>query len=60
METSDSYLVVEKMIRGGEIAIEELQDLLLALEGQELISVEEHVALLNLAAEMDLDRPAST
>ena len=58
METSDSYLVVENMIRRGEIVIEDLQDLLATLQGQELITVEEHLALLELAAKMNMDSPS--
>ncbi|HSL44639.1 MAG TPA: hypothetical protein VK897_14480 [Anaerolineales bacterium] len=49
METSDSYVVVEKMIRLGEVTIAELEDLLDTLERQELISAEEHGALLEMA-----------
>lgn len=56
MEPSDSYLVVERMIRRGEITIEELQDLLATLESQELITVDQHIALLELAAKTDADR----
>jgi hypothetical protein len=49
METSDSYVVVEKMIRLGEITTAELRDLLDTLEREQLISAEEHATLLEMA-----------
>ena len=55
METTDSYLVVEKMIRQREITLSELQELLPTLESQGQISGEEREALLELAMESHLD-----
>lgn len=55
VDTSDSYLVLERMIREREVTIAELQELLFTLEGQEMISLEEHKALLQLAAEFKID-----
>lgn len=49
MDTSDSYLVVERMIRQGEVSGSELECLLDVLEGQDQITTEEHKALLELA-----------
>ena len=49
MDNSDSYVVVERMIRQGEVAGSELERLLVVLEEQDQITVEEHKALLELA-----------
>jgi transposase len=49
MDTSDSYLVVERMIRQGEVSGSELERLLVVLEQQDQITLEEHKALLELA-----------
>jgi hypothetical protein len=49
METSDHYIVVERMIRLGEVLMTELEHLLDSLEGQELITSSEHQTLLELA-----------
>jgi len=55
METSDYYIVVEKMIRQGEVSSSELEHLLDSLEEQERITTTEHQALLGLAEELNLD-----
>jgi hypothetical protein len=55
MDASDSYLVVERMIRLGEISSTELKELLAVLEGQGQLTTEEHQALLELAAARDAD-----
>ena len=49
MDYSDSYLVVERMIRQGEVSGSELEHLLAALEEQDQITLEEQNALLELA-----------
>ncbi len=54
---SDSYIVVEKMIHLSELVFSELEHLLDVLEGQELITPSEHVALLELAKKLDVDKP---
>jgi uncharacterized protein YpbB len=54
--SSDSYIVVEKMIRLGELVYSELEHLLKELERQELITPSEHGALLRLARKLNLDR----
>ncbi|HEY3474028.1 MAG TPA: hypothetical protein VGK56_05415 [Anaerolineales bacterium] len=59
METSDSYIVLERMIRQGEIAISELEPLLDSLEDQGQISSEEHESLLKLARELDIQNNSS-
>ncbi|HEX9385939.1 MAG TPA: hypothetical protein VF918_06430 [Anaerolineales bacterium] len=51
---SDSYIVVEKMIRFGELVFSELEHLLDILEGQELITPGEHKALLELASNLNM------
>ena len=51
---SDSYLVVERMLREGSVTALELQDLLVTLESQQLISAPEHAALLELAAGVEV------
>ena len=48
-EWSDSYLVMERMIRAGDVTAAELRDLLSTLESQGLISAFEHLVLLQLA-----------
>lgn len=59
METTDSYIVVEKMIRQREIALSELQELLPTLESQGQITAEECEALLELATESYFDNTSS-
>lgn len=59
MERTDSYIVVERMIRGGEIKGAELESLLDALLEQEQISSGERQALLALASRTDCQPPAS-
>ena len=49
METSDSYIVVEKMIRLGKVSMSELEHLLNSLEEQEAITPSERQTLLELA-----------
>jgi len=56
MDTSDSYIVVEKMLRLGELMFTELEHLLDVLEGQELITSSEHKALLELAKKLNIDK----
>lgn len=56
MDTSDSYIVVEKMLRLGELMFTELEHLLDVLEGQELITPSEHKALLELAKKLNMDK----
>jgi hypothetical protein len=58
METSDSYLVVERMVRAGEIPLSELESLLNSLEEQDLISCAEHESLLKLAPKINTDNPS--
>ena len=53
METSDYYLVLEKMIRKGDVISSDLERLLDTLEEQEHISAEEHQSLLQLAQELN-------
>ena len=48
MSTSNSYLVVEKMIQRGEIMLSELERLLDALEEERLITAAEQETLLEL------------
>ena len=55
METSDHYIVVERMIRLGEVLISELEHLLDSLEHQELITHAEHQTLLDLARRLNID-----
>ena len=60
MGASDSYLVVERMIRTSEVMLSELERLLVALEAQELITEAEHEALLDLARKISpRSHPAS-
>jgi hypothetical protein len=49
MERTDSYIVVDRMIRQGEINGSELENLLEALVKQEQITPAERQALLKLA-----------
>ena len=49
MGTSNSYLMVERMIQRGEIMLSELERLLDALEEERLITAVEHETLLELA-----------
>jgi hypothetical protein len=53
MTASDSYIVVEKMIRLGEIVMSELVSLLDTLQEQGLITPKEHKALLELAKRLN-------
>jgi hypothetical protein len=55
METSDHYIVVERMIRLGEVLMSELEHLLNALQEQGLISTSEHQTLLELARRLNID-----
>jgi hypothetical protein len=55
METSDHYIVVERMIRLGEVLMSELEHLLHSLEEQELITLFEHKTLLDLARRLNGD-----
>ena len=55
MEGSDSFLVVEKMIRQDEIGLSELESLLEVLEGQEQITAEERQTLLELARASEIN-----
>ena len=59
MEASDHFIVVERMIRQGEVSKSELQHLLDSLEEQERITPAECRTLLQLAEELSQDR-AST
>ena len=52
MDTLDHYIVVEKMIRQGEVSKPELQHLLESLEQQGQISPAERHALLQLAEQI--------
>ena len=56
METSDHYLVVERMIRQGEVSKSELEYLLKSLEEQERITPAEHRALLDIEEELIRDK----
>ena len=56
METSDYYLVVERMLRNDELSIDQLRDLLDSLEQQGRIDAAEHESLLDLAAVLNTDQ----
>ena len=56
METSDHYIVIERMIRLGEVLMSELEHVLRSLEEQELITASEHKYLLELAWRLDQDQ----
>ena len=56
METSDSYIVIEKMIRRSEVSKSELEHLLNSLAKQGQITATEHQALLELAEELSRDK----
>jgi hypothetical protein len=58
MEASDSYLVVERMIRAGDIPLSELERLLDSLEEQQLITTDQHEILLELAWEVQTAHPS--
>jgi hypothetical protein len=58
MEASDSYLVVERMIRAGDIPLSELERLLDSLEEQQLITTDQHEILLELAWEVQTPHPS--
>lgn len=49
--TSDHHIVIERMIRAGEVAMSELERLPATLEADELITKVEREALLKLARE---------
>ena len=57
MDTSDSYLVVERMIQHGQISVSELESLLHSLKEQQLITTVEHKSLLEPAAKINSDSP---
>jgi hypothetical protein len=59
MEHSPSFLVVERMIRQGEITLSELEPLLDSLEAQGQISSDEHQSLLRMARELDIQNGLS-
>lgn len=52
MPTSGSYVVVETMIRQNKVMLPELEQLVLSLEKQGLITRVEQKALLQLAVKM--------
>ena len=56
METSDSYIVVERMIRRGELRLSELEHVLEILVGQEHITMAECKALFDLATKLKTDQ----
>ena len=58
METSDHYIVIERMIRLGEVSMSELQHLLDSLQEQEQITAAEHQALLELAEQLSQNKPS--
>jgi hypothetical protein len=58
METSDHYIVIERMIRLGEVLISELEHVLDSLEQQEMITRSEHQTLLELARRANIDHPS--
>ena len=58
METSDHYIVMERMIRLGEVLMSELEHVLDALEKQELITPSEYQTLLELAHRLNIDHPS--
>lgn len=58
MEASDSYVVVERMIRAGEISLSEVETLLESLKEQGLISDVENEMLLELAWKINTDTPS--
>lgn len=55
MDTSDHYIVVERMIRLGEVLMSELEHLLNSLEEQALITSAEHAKLLELGERLGVD-----
>jgi hypothetical protein len=59
MDTSDHYIVAEKMIRQGDVPNSELQHLLESLEQQGRISPAERHALLQLAEQLKRNKPTS-
>jgi hypothetical protein len=59
MDTLDHYIVVEKMIRQGEVPNSELQHLLESLEQQGRISPAERQALLKLAEQLKRNKSTS-
>jgi hypothetical protein len=60
METSDHYIVIERMIRQREVLMSELKHLLDSLEDQGRITVVERHALLKLAEEQDLQKHSTS
>ena len=55
MDFSDSYLVIERMLREGTLKRSKLEDLLVTLESQGMITPAEHQALLDLAEGLKID-----
>jgi hypothetical protein len=58
MEASDSYLVMERMIRAGEIPLSKLESVLDSLQQQELITAAERESLLELAWLVQTEQPS--
>jgi hypothetical protein len=56
MNASDSYLVVERMIQEGEISPSELENLLVSLQEQQLITIAEYQSLLALAGKANAEK----
>lgn len=56
METSDYYLVIERMIRKDDVSIDQLRDLLDSLEEQGHIDAAERESLLELAGALNTDQ----
>lgn len=59
MDTSDHYIVLERMIRLDEVSTSELEHLLNSLEEQGRITPAEHRALLELGEELKQDKACS-
>ena len=58
MEASDSYWVVERLIRAGEVSLSELESLLESLKEQGMITSAENEALLELAWQISIGTPS--
>ena len=58
MAPSDSYLAAERLIQTDEISLSALERLLDSLEDQQLITTDEHEALLELAWKVHTDHPS--
>ena len=56
METSDYYLVIERMIRNDDVSIDQLQNLLDSLEEQGHIDAADHESLLELAEALNTNQ----